>query len=289
MIFVLIGLMFGAAIAAAVYAVYRIFSEVPEDDRTYLDKPPLFYRLAWPLIMALVYYGGRFVTEDYCVKTQAALRKAGQDYTLSAEQFLAGKVLSALTFGLMTVYSLGLLHRASLVAFLMAALFGFYYPSIWLSERKKSRNLAILKSLPFFLDVLTLAVEAGLNLSNALQLGVGKSPPGPLSSEINRVLRDVRAGRPRADALRGMAERLEFPPITTFVSALVQAELMGSSLGPILRAQSEQRRSERFQRAEKLAMEAPVKMLAPLIMFIFPCTFVVLGFPIVVKFLNLGL
>jgi tight adherence protein C len=70
---------------------------------------------------------------------------------------------------------------------------------------------------------------------------------------------------------------------------MVQGELTGSSLGPILRAQSDQRRSERFQRAEKMAMEAPVKMLGPLVMFIFPCTFVVIGFPIVVKFLSSGI
>jgi tight adherence protein C len=86
-----------------------------------------------------------------------------------------------------------------------------------------------------------------------------------------------------------MAERLDTAPISSLVSALVQGDITGSSLGPILRAQSEQRRSERFQRAEKLAMEAPVKMLGPLIMFIFPCTFIVIAFPIVMKFLQSGL
>ena len=73
------------------------------------------------------------------------------------------------------------------------------------------------------------------------------------------------------------------------VSALVQGEMMGSSIGPILRAQSEQRRTERFQRAEKLALEAPVKMLGPLIMCIFPCTFIVIGFPIVMQLKTAGL
>ena len=118
---------------------------------------------------------------------------------------------------------------------------------------------------------------------------VDRSKPGPLMSEINRVLRDIRAGKPRVDALRDLAERMDFAPVSSLVSALVQGELMGSSLGPVLRAQSDQRRTERFQRAEKLAMEAPVKMLGPLILFIFPCTFIVLGFPIVMKFLSAGL
>ena len=75
----------------------------------------------------------------------------------------------------------------------------------------------------------------------------------------------------------------------SLVSALVQGEMMGASVGPILRAQSEQRRTERFQRAEKLALEAPVKMLGPLILCIFPCTFIVIGFPIVVQLLKSGI
>ena len=177
----------------------------------------------------------------------------------------------------------------TLLAICMGGGFGFMYPNIWLSDHTKKRNLAILKALPFFLDIVTLSVESGLNLTGALQKAVDKCKPGPLMVEINRVLREVRAGKPRVEALRDMAERLDYSPMSSLVSALVQGELMGSSLAPILRAQSDQRRTERFQRAEKLAMEAPVKMLGPLIMFIFPCTFIVLGFPIAMKFLNSGM
>ena len=90
-------------------------------------------------------------------------------------------------------------------------------------------------------------------------------------------------------AEHGAADRLRFAPISSFVSALIQGEKTGSSLGPILRAQGEQRRQERFLRAEKLAMEAPVKMLGPLILCIFPCTFIVIGFPIAMKFLHSGI
>jgi tight adherence protein C len=162
-------------------------------------------------------------------------------------------------------------------------------PELWLSDMTKKRNLKILKRLPFLLDIVTMAVESGMNLSSALQKSVEKIPPGPLVSEINRVLREVRAGKPRTDALRDMAARLDFAAMNSLVSALVQGELMGASIGPILRAQSEQRRTERFQRAEKLALEAPVKMLGPLILCIFPCTFLVIGFPIAMQLLHSGL
>ena len=102
-------------------------------------------------------------------------------------------------------------------------------------------------------------------------------------------MRDMRAGRPRSEALRELADRLDMPPVSSFVATLIQAEATGMSLGPILRAQAEQRRTERFARAEKLAMEAPVKLLFPLLFFIFPCVFAILMFPIAMKFLAAGL
>jgi tight adherence protein C len=177
----------------------------------------------------------------------------------------------------------------ALVGAMAGCVFGFHMPELWLRDMTKTRNLKILKRLPFFLDIVTMAVEAGMNLSSALQKSVEKMPSGPLVVEINRVLREIRAGKPRTDALRDMAARLDFPAMNSLVSALVQGELMGSSIGPILRAQSEQRRTERFQRAEKLALEAPVKMLGPLTLCIFPCTFIVIGFPIVTQLLKSGL
>jgi tight adherence protein C len=109
-----------------------------------------------------------------------------------------------------------------------------------------------------------------------------------LKDEFARLLRDVRAGKPRAEALRELAARMDMPAVSSFVATLIQAEATGMSLGPILRAQADQRRTERFARAEKLAMEAPVKLLFPLIFFIFPCVFAILMFPIVMKFMASG-
>jgi tight adherence protein C len=116
-----------------------------------------------------------------------------------------------------------------------------------------------------------------------------KGPAGPLRHEFFMVVRDLRSGLPRADALRRMESRLQMLEITSFVGAVIQAEKMGARLGTALRAQAEQRRVERFQRAEKLAMEAPVKLIGPLMMFIFPVTFIVIGFPIAMKFMQSGM
>ena len=109
---------------------------------------------------------------------------------------------------------------------------------------------------------------------------VDKGPEGPLNVEVQKVLRDIKAGSGRIVALRNMSNRLEIKEISSLVSSLAQAEKSGSSIGETLRIQSDQRRVERFQRAEKLAMQAPVKLVGPLVLFIFPTTFIILFFPI---------
>ncbi len=267
----------------------RIVAEVPRDDRQYMDPPPRFYRITWPLVLIVAHHFGWVLREASSARIQESLRRAGQDYTLTPRQYFAGKLLASLVVALFLAAALSTIGQSGLTFGIAGAFFGYYWPEMWLRDMTKSRNLRILKSLPFFLDILTMAVEAGLNLSSALQQAVEKVPPGPLVVEINRLLREVRAGKPRTDAMRDMAARLDFGPVSSLVSALVQGEMMGSSLGPILRAQSEQRRTERFQRAEKLALEAPVKMLGPLILCIFPCTFIVLAFPIAVQLMRSGI
>jgi tight adherence protein C len=289
MILFLIACMFAIAVTLAVVSTRRIVVEVPKEDRQYMDPPPRFYRLTWPLVRLTSYYCGWAVSEAQTLRIQEALRRAGQDYTLTPVQFFAGKIVASALFGAGLGYVTAKVGPGAIAGLMVGVVAGFYLPEMWLSDMTKARNLKILKALPFFLDIVTMAVEAGMNLSSALQKSVEKVPPSPLVVEINRVLREIRAGKPRTDALRDMSARLNFPAMNSLVSALVQGELMGSSIGPILRAQSEQRRTERFQRAEKLALEAPVKMLGPLIMCIFPCTFIVIGFPIAVQLFSAGL
>ena len=289
MIEILIGVLITAAVALAFMSMRQIAVEVPTDDRSYMDPPPRFYRLTWPLVRIVAHHCGWAMSDGTAMRIQESLRRAGQDYTLTPVQFFAGKVIASGMFGVGLAWITATIGTGAIVGAMAGVVFGFFMPELWLSDMTKKRNLKILKRLPFFLDIVTMAVEAGMNLSSALQRSVEKIPPGPLVSEINRVLREVRAGKPRTDALRDMASRLDFPAMNSLVSALVQGELMGASVGPILRAQSEQRRAERFQRAEKLALEAPVKMLGPLILCIFPCTFLVIGFPIAMQLLKSGL
>lgn len=285
----LISLLFGGFIALAVWLAYTVFHQVPDEDRHFLDRPALGFRIAWPLIQALVFYGAHWMSESHVQLTLSRLKKAGVEYSLSPQQFFAAKCVSALVFG-MVVALVGLLMPRSL-SFLgmFAAIGGFFYPELWLKELSTRRTTDILRTLPFYLDVITLSVEAGSNLTGGLTQAVQKTSDSPLRKEFSRVLRDVRSGRTRADALRDMAERTGSVPISNVVSSLIQAERTGASLGPLLRAQASQLRSQRFQYAEKRAMEAPVKMLGPLVMFIFPTTALVIGFILLSKAIMEGL
>lgn len=279
----------GFAVALLAWLISRLALAVPEQDRSWNDPPPWGFRIVWYPIQWISHYFEPWMPAKRREIRTTQLRQAGLDYSLNSGQFFAAGVVwgvAAAVFAWWLADSFGL---SSPAFWLGGFMLGYFYPTIWLRDRVQARRRQMLKTLPFYLDLITLCVESGLNLNGAFQQAVAKGPPGVLREELQRVLRDIRAGRPRAEALREMAARLNNPSISTFTATLIQAEGSGMSLGPILRSQADQRRIERFARAEKLALEAPVKLLFPLLAFIFPCVFIILLFPIVMKFMTLGL
>jgi tight adherence protein C len=266
-----------------------VAATVPAEQRAFRDPAPAWWRwLGWPG-HAVAHWIGGWLPRRFRARTTERLRHAGLEFALSPEQMVSGQLFAA--FGAVVVAVLvdlrpGLPPVAWLIT---AAVIGGAMPAAWLRDRAARRLRMLGRTLPFYLDILTLAVEAGANVTSALQHAVDKGPGGPLADELQRVLRDVRAGRTRAEAMRALAERLALPAISNWVGAVLAAEKQGASLGGILRAQAEQRRLERFVRAEQMALKAPVKMLFPLVVCIFPCTFVVVFFPIAVRLVFEGL
>jgi tight adherence protein C len=161
-------------------------------------------------------------------------------------------------------------------------------PFLWLRDQVKRRHQEILSDLPFHLDLLTLCVEAGLDFGAGVQRMVDKGKPGALQTEFRTFLAELRIGKTRAEALESMSQRVGLDALASFLSTLVQADRMGTGLGRTLRLQADQIRVERFQRAEKLAGEAPVKMLIPLVLFIFPTIWIILGAPLAFDWLFRG-
>lgn len=278
--------LFTLSVVFAAVLVHRIVTAVPDEDRTYADQPPALLRTVWPLIAIVAHYVGPCLSVEYRERTLRRLRKVELDYALSPQQWFAAKIVYALLIGGFVLLLLRWMDVHSGVAPVLGLVFGFLYPELWLRDRLKRIEIEVLKNLPTFLDMLTLAIESGCNLTVGMNIAVEKTPDNALRRAFARLLREVRSGRNRVDALRSMDERIDQPVVSSLISALMQAEKTGASLGTVLRAQSTQRTNERFARAEKLAMEAPVKMLGPLLLCIFPCTFVVIGFPIGMRMLD---
>jgi tight adherence protein C len=279
----------GIAALLTILFLQRMYLMVGEDDRAYMDPLSWKLRLVWPAIQIIANFFCVFLPFEVMEHTDQRLQRTGVSYLLSAEQFIALRILVAVTAPVVVWFAMLGMGVWEPIWLVVAPLVGFLLPDVWLNDTRKRRESDVIRTLPVYLDFITMCVEAGLNFQGALSQAMEKAPPGALRNEFAIVLRDMRSGLARADALRRMAERLDITEITSFVSAIIQAEKMGASLANVLRVQADQRRSERFQRAEKMAMEAPVKLVAPLIIFIFPVTFIILGFPIIMKFLGQGL
>lgn len=217
---------------------------------------------------------------------------AGLEGLLSATEFVALKFLMPLVCGgawCLSLVFLGTLVPDSFfsqnlfVLCLLGVAWFYVYPLVWLRGALRRRHLEITRALPFVLDLLTLSVEAGMDFMGALQRNCARRRLDALNEELIRMTREIQVGTPRRVALRNMAARVRLPDLKGVTHALIQADELGVSIGSILRIQSEQLRGRRFDRAEKLANEAPVKMLGPLILCIFPAVFIILLGPIVLQ------
>ena len=253
-----------------------------------MDPLPRNVRYIWPMVRIVNVYVTNRLSDKLLSRTDANLRRSGLSFVFSAEEYWAVEA----TVTIITTFVGGMIAQMAKMDQVMGVLvglaFGLILPRVWLNDARKRRALDIIKGMPVFLDYLNLCVSAGTNFSGAIEHAVRQAPDGPLKNEFSIVLRDLRSGLPRAEALERMAGRLEIPEITSFVRAVVQAEMRGTSLRDVMAVQAEQRLVERFQRAEQKAMEAPVKLTGPLVMFIFPVTFIVLLYPIFIKFNESG-
>lgn len=258
------------------------------ENRQYLDPLPLLLRLLWPAVNLVARIIASRISPAWLARVDQQMRLTHLIFLMSAHQFISLRIVSALLFLSIASAALASADHVSIAALLLFAALGYACPALWMRDIRRARIHAIQKQLPIYLDFLTLAVEAGLNINGAIQKAVEKGPDGPLRRELEHVMRDLKSGLSRSDALRRFAQRQDIKEVSNFVSAVIQAERMGAGLASTLRFQSEQRRSERFQRAEKQAMEAPVKLVFPLIVFIFPVTFIVIAFPIAMRFMQGG-
>lgn len=161
-------------------------------------------------------------------------------------------------------------------------LIGYLFPKSWSDSQKKKKLTEIEKSLPDVLDLLTVSVEAGLGFDAAL-LKVVEKQKGALAEEFLKVLQEIKMGRPRRDALRDLSKRNPVEDLSNVVASLVQADQLGIPIAGVLRNQSKQIRQKHRQKAEEKAQKAPVKMMIPLVFFVFPSIFIIILGPAVIQ------
>ena len=163
---------------------------------------------------------------------------------------------------------------------------GYMLPEFWLKGRIKKVKSVIVKDLPDAIDLLGLCVNAGLDFMLSLRWVVEKSPPSVMIDELNTVLQEINVGKTRRDAIKDLALRYELPDLSTFARTLIQADKMGTSVTEALNILSEDMRLARYRRGEQLALKSPMKMLVPLLLFIFPVVGILVAGPIMLDFME---
>ena len=254
---------------------------------------PFSDRVVVPLARKFGEFATRFTPQNAIQSAAHKIELAGSPSMLDPSTFWASRFMVSILMGgfLVLIFSIskmsiGLLQRLLVVGTVL--LLGFYIPKMLLSSRIGRRQKEIRKAMPDALDLLTICVEAGLGFDGAMAK-VYEKWDNELSLAFGRVIREIQLGKLRRDALRDMANRLGIPEMTSFVAAVIQSEQLGVSMAKVLRIQADQMRMKRRQHAEEEAHKAPIKMLIPMALLIFPSICIVLMAPAILMMMRSAL
>jgi tight adherence protein C len=236
-------------------------------------------RVLIPMGEKLTQMSQRFTPENMLQQAEQQLMIAGMSHQLTPAQFYAIRVGASAGLGILAFLATALIGNLSFIqrlgGLIGGALLGYILPNSVISSKMKSRQSDIVKALPDALDLLTICVEAGLGFDAAMSK-VGEKWDNELSLAFTRAVQEMQLGKSRRESLRDMANGADVPDMTSFVAAIIQADQLGVSMVKVMRIQSEQMRMKRKQRAEEKARQAPVKIMIPLVFFIFPTILIVL-------------
>ena len=274
-------LLFACSAVLIVSFVAEVIRQLPTDSTARRERLPLAWRAAWPLLLAIGLVIRPMMSVRLFRSFQQRLARAGLDQVIAPQHMIAAQCLAAGLAGSVSLSVGGLGISIPGWTLLVVLAVAIVWPLIWLRESVVRRGESLLRQLPFLIDLLAMSVESGLPLAAALPQAVERLPAGALRDECRRLMRDVKAGMPRDEALRTLAARLELAAVTQFTIAVSAAQRDGGTIIQTLRAQAEQQRNDRFTRAEHRAAQAPVRVLFPLVVFIFPGTLAVVLYPVI--------
>lgn len=273
-------------------AEYAERGEITDLEEIELSQP-LTERILFPIARKLGELALRFTPQNAIQQTAHKLELAGSPGGMDPTVFwalrMAGLSLGAFLFFVATIAPEGsFLQGRGLMIGIPAAAMGFFLPELWLQGRISKRQTDVRKALPDALDLLTICVEAGLGFDGAMNK-VYEKWDNVVALAFGRVIREIQLGKLRRDALRDMADRLGVPEMTSFIAAVIQSEQLGVSLAKVLHIQADQMRIKRRQIAEEAAHKAPIKMLIPMAILIFPSICIVLMTPAILMLMQSAL
>lgn len=244
---------------------------------------PILLRMFMPFTTNL-----KFITTHESFKTSnqrvdERIVMAGYEGVLTAEQFLALRFLTAL-FG--SLICAGTIAAGNPVFGLIILSAMIIYPPIWLKKTIETRHHSIQKALPNVLDLLTLSVEAGKDFLTSLRDILARRKRDPLGAELERTFHEIQLGKKRVQALKDLVNRVRQPDLSSVMNSIIQSDELGVSIAQLLRIQGDQLRMKRFQRAEKLANEAPVKIIFPIALFIVPAVMGIMAGPLIIQLMQ---
>lgn len=223
---------------------------------------------------------GRARFDETRLEYRRKIISAGLKDEITADEFIAFKALLIVVFPIIGgIIRFSHIYDLSGTIILCLPVLGFFYPDLWVNGRITERHKQVIKSLPFVVDLLALSTEAGLDFIGAIQKVVEKANPSPFIDELTQVLKEIKVGASRAEALREMAYRINLQEVSSFVAVLVSADQMGASIGKVLRQQSEQIRVLRFLQAEKAGAVANQKLMVPTFVLILPAILIIMLAP----------
>jgi tight adherence protein C len=244
---------------------------------------PFNQRVILPTIRRIGEISARFTPQKVIQETNHKLELAGNPGQIDAATFLAARFVVAVFFGgFLLLISLISPSRWSLsmtaLVVLLFTVLGFFFPQLWLQSQINRRQEDIRRAMPDALDLVTICVEAGLGFDAAMAK-VSEKWSNQLALAFGRAIREIQLGKLRREALKDMADRIELPEMTSFVAAVIQSEQLGVSMAKVMRIQADQMRVKRRQHAEEKAHKAPVKMILPMGLLIFPSILIILLTP----------
>ena len=293
-------LLLGLAVGLSVFFVFvgrrasRTKAVAPDQINRYLEdnpdsllqgsalvaaEPGFFQRVLAPSLRGVLSRVGSFTPSRNAEATAKKLDSAGHPMSLTVLNFLGLKFIVAILGAVVgALLMIGLLHQSLVGGLLFGVVFailGFYLPTLWLNSVIRRRQHDIVRALPDALDMIVVSTEAGQSFDQSLRR-VSEHWHNALTEEFTRILAELAFGRTRHEALTAASERIQLTEMSNLIAAIIQADILGISIGNVLRVQADQLRTIRRQRAEELARQAAIKMLFPLVFLIFPAMFAVL-------------